>query len=160
MTLLGHNWGGGTLPLYFEKDPRVVNCRQLTAFSNRTVMEHVAGMHQMYVKDIRPLPDAERKAKLKAIGESMQPGMPPRENPLINRNIDVVYGRGGNRTATCILRSFNAYQMTGILEAPVANFLINGRQLSAGFTSACEAVGYRELLGQIQNFGLIEVETR
>ena len=36
---------------------------------------------------------------------------------------------------------------------------VNGQQLSAGFSSACQAVGFRELLGQFQNFGLCELET-
>jgi hypothetical protein len=37
--------------------------------------------------------------------------------------------------------------------------LMGGRQLTAGFTFTCQAVGYRELLGQLQNFGLCQVET-
>jgi hypothetical protein len=46
-----------------------------------------------------------------------------------------------------------------VAQAATANYLINGQQLSAGFSSACQAVGYRELLGQFQNFGLCELET-
>ena len=76
--------------------------------------------------------------------------MPPRENALIHRNTDVVYGRGGNDSVQVTIRSFNPYIMTGVIQAAVANYLIGGRQQSAGFTSACQAVGYRELLGQMQ----------
>lgn len=157
--LFSHAWSGGTLPLYFENDPRVVNCRQTTAFTNRELMEQVTAMQQMYENDIKPLPEDEQKVKLAAIGESMQPGMPPRENRLVHRNVDVVYGRGSTHAASCTIRSVNPYQLTGILHAAVANYLIGGRQLASGFTSACQAVGYRELLGQIQNFGLAQVET-
>ena len=157
--LLAHPWGGGALPLYFEHDPRVINCRQLTAFTNRELMEQVTAMQQMYEAEIKPLPEAEQQKKLAEIGESMQPGMPPRENALIHRNIDAVYGRGSTHTAACVIRSVNPYQMTGIIQAATANYLMGGRQLTAGFTSACQAVGYRELLGQIQNFGLCQVET-
>jgi hypothetical protein len=51
------------------------------------------------------------------------------------------------------------YFLTGVAQAATANYLINGHQLTAGFSSACQAVGYRELLGQFQNFGLCELET-
>jgi len=157
--LFSHPWSGGTLPLYFENDPRVINCRQTTAFTNRELMEQVTAMQQMYEADIKPLPEEEQKEKLAAIGESMQPGMPPRENRLVHRNVDAVYGRGSATASSCIIRSVNPYQLTGILQAATANYLMGGRQLSAGFTSACQAVGYQELLGQLQNFGLCQVET-
>ena len=158
--LYGHNWGGGSLPLYFEKDPRVINCRQLTAFTNRELMEQITAMQQMYEAEIKPLPTEEQQKKLAEIGQSMQPGMPPRENALVHRNVDAVYGRGSTHSSACIIRSVNPYQMTGIIQAATANYLIGGRQLSAGFSSVCQAVGHREILGQIQNFGLCQVETR
>ena len=159
MTQLAHPWGGGSLPLYFENDARVRNCRQLTAFTNRELMEQVVAMQQMYETELKSLPEEEQKEKLKAIGESIQSGMPPRENALVHRCVDWVQGRGGNTTASCAIYSFNPYQLTGIAQAATANFLINGHQLDAGFVSACQAVGYRELLGQFRNFGLCEVET-
>ena len=157
--LFSHPWGGGTLPMYFENDPRVINCRHTTAFTNRELMEQVTAMQQMYENEIKPLPEDEQKAKLAAIGEQMQPGMPPRENRLVHRNVDVVYGRGSTHSASCIIRSINPYQMTGILQAAVANYLMGGHQFASGAVSACQAVGYRELLGQLQNFGLAQVET-
>jgi short subunit dehydrogenase-like uncharacterized protein len=39
MTQLALPWGGGTLPLYFERDARVRSCRQLTTFTNRALFE-------------------------------------------------------------------------------------------------------------------------
>ncbi len=158
--LFAHNWGGGSLPLYFESDPRVINCRSLTAFTNRELMEQVTAMQRMYEDEIKPLPPEEQQRKLAEIGESMQPGMPPRENALVHRNIDVVYGRGATTSAHCIIRSVNPYQMTGVVQAAAASYLIGGRQLTAGFSSVCQAVGYRELLGQICNFGLCQVDSK
>jgi len=158
MTKLTHPWGGGSLPLIFEGDARVRNCRQLTGFTNRELMEQVVGMQSMYENDLKGLPEEEQAAQLKAIGESIQPGMPPRENALVHRCTDFVKGRGGNNHSSCTVRSFNPYQLTGVVQAATANFLIKGHQLDSGFVSACQAVGYKELLGQLQNFGMIEVE--
>ena len=157
--LYSHDWSGGTLPLYFEKDPRIINCRQTTAFTSRELMEQVTEMQKMYERDLKPLPEKERKAKLAAIGEQMQPGMPPRENRLVHRNVDVVHGRGSTHAVSCTIRSVNPYQLTGILHAAAANYLIGGRHFASGAVSICQAVGYQELLGQLQNFGLAQVET-
>jgi hypothetical protein len=45
--------------------------------------------------------------------------------------------------------------MTGVIQAAYANYLINDYQRAAGFCSAVQAVGHREMLGQLQNFGYI-----
>lgn len=157
MTQLAHPWGGGALPLYFENDPRVRNCRSLTAFTSRELMEQLVGLQGTYESDLKDLPEDERVKQLGAIAEQMQPGMPPRENPLVHRCTDHVSGRGGNLTASCTIRSFNPYQLTGLVQAATANYLIGGHQRASGFCSACKAVGYRELLGAIRSFGLAEV---
>jgi hypothetical protein len=157
MTQFAHPWGGGSLPLYFERDPRVRNCRQLTAFTNRALMEQLVELQGMYERDLKQLPADERAAKLGAMAEQMQPGMPPRENALVHRNTDHVSGRGGNVTAQCTIHSFNPYQITGLVQAATANYLVGGHQRASGFCSACEAVGHRELLGQLRSFGFAEV---
>jgi hypothetical protein len=156
-TLLTHPWGGGTLPLYFQDDPRVRNVRQLTGFTDRALMEALIQMQHLYETEIKTLPEEQQAEKLKGLGESMQPGMPPRENPLVHRNIDVVHGRGGNAAVSCEIRSVMPYQTTGLIQAATANFLLGGHQFTAGFTSACEAVGHNEIFGQVQNFGLAEM---
>lgn len=152
---LGHPWGGGTLPLFLENDPRVRNCRQLTAFTNRPLMEQVVAMQTMYETDLKHLPADAQQEKLKDIGEQIQAGMPPRENALVHRCVEHVTGRGGNRTASCTIRSFNPYQVTGVVQAAYANLLVHGSPRTAGFCSVCQAVGHREILGQLQNFGYV-----
>jgi hypothetical protein len=158
MTQLAHPWGGGSLPIYFEHDPRVRNCRQLTAFTQRELMEQVVAMQATYEQELKQLPEEERAARLGAIGEQMQPGMPPRENALVHRCVDHVEGRGGNTTARCTIRSFNPYQVTGVVQAAAASFLVRGQPRTTGFRSVCQSVGHRELLGQLRNFGYVEVE--
>jgi hypothetical protein len=158
-TQLALPWGGGSLPFYYERDGRVRNCRQLAGFSSRSLMEQVLGLQAMYENDIKPLPLAEQKERLMALAAAMQPSMPPRENPLVHRSTDHVVGRGGNTVASCTIRGLMPYVITGVIQAAVANFLVHGGQRSAGFLSACQAVGHRQLLGQIQNLGLVDVVT-
>lgn len=157
ITQLSLPWGGGSLPFYYERDARVRNCRQLAGFSNRGMMEQIVGLQAMYLKDIEPLPPEQQAVQLQAIADAMRPGDPPRENALIHRTIDHVDGRGGNTTASCTIFGFMPYLVTGVVQGAVANFLIHGGQRGSGFMSACQAVGHRNLLGQLKNFGLVEV---
>jgi hypothetical protein len=120
-------------------------------------MEQLVELQGTYERELKKLPEEERAAQLGAIADQMQPGMPPRENPLVHRSTDHVSGRGGNVTAQCTIHSFNPYQITGLVQAATANYLVGGRQRASGFCSACEAVGHRELLGQLRSFGYLEV---
>ena len=157
-TLLAHPWGGGTLPLYFESDPRVRNVRQLTATESRELMEGVLAMQTVYEEEIKHLPEDEQTERLKAFGESQQPGMPPRENRLVHRCLDIVYGTGTFDEVKCTMRTSCGYLTTGAIQAVVANFLINGGQKASGFTSACGAIGYRELYSQLKLLGLVDMQ--
>jgi hypothetical protein len=157
-TLLAHPWGGGTLPLYFDDDPRVRNVRQLTATADRALMEGVLAMQTMYEEEIKHLSDDEQSERLKAFGEAQQPGMPPRENRFVHRCIDIVHGSGAFNEVKCTMRTAGGYLTTGALQAATAYFLLNGGQKASGFTSACGAVGYKELYGQMTNLGLVNMQ--
>ena len=158
LTQLGHPWGGGSLPLWFEDDSRVRNCRQLTSFTNRPMFEGVVELHKHFEDNIRPLPLDQQEKALSEIGEGLQPGEPPRENMLVHRCIDHVIGTGTAAQRTVILRSGPAYLQTGIYQAAVANKLINEGTNTAGFVSPCQMVGHRYLLGQLKNFMPAELE--
>jgi hypothetical protein len=157
-TLLAHPWGGGTLPLYFENDPRVSNVRQLTATDSRELMEGVLAMQRLYEEEIKHLPEDQQNERLKQLGESQQPGMPPRENRLVHRCIDIVHGTGTFDEVKCTMRTSGGYLTTGAIQAIVANFLINGEQRTSGFTSACGAIGHRELYGQLKLLSLVDMQ--
>jgi hypothetical protein len=159
-TVLGHPWGGGTLPYYFEKDPSVRHVRQLTAPMNRELVEGVVHLQQLYEAEIKDLPTDEKEARLAGLAAMMQADPAPGENPLNHRCVDFVYGRGTLKSTQCIIRSACGYKLTGAVQAATANFLINGQQKTSGFASACEAVGHNELFAQLESTGLIGMETR
>ena len=159
-SVLGHPWSGGTLPVYFEKDPRVRHVRQLTAPANRALVEGVVQLQQLYEAEIKDLPAKEKEVRLAEMAAMMQADAPPRENPLYHRCVDYVYGRGTLKAAQCIIRSVCGYKLTGAVQAATANFLLGGHQKTSGFASACEAVGHNELFAQLESTGLISMETR
>ena len=157
-TVLAHPWGGGSLPLWFEESEQIRNVSQLTAFTSREMFEHVIEMQRNYEENIRPLPVEQQQIELAKIAESMTPGMPPRENQLIHKTVDVAIGTGSAGRRTCVLRSGPAYLQTGALQAAAADKLLKKGPNQIGFCSPCEAYGYKHLLGALKNFFPTEVE--
>ncbi len=158
MTQLAHPWGGGSLPVWFEKEPQVNNVRQMTAFTNRAMYEQLIQLQQHYEANIKPLPKEEQAAALEEIAKGMQPGMPPRENRLVQRTTDFVHGIGTGVHRSCTIYTAAPYQLTGVVQAALAARVIGGAPKRAGFVSACQAVGFEYMLGAIKSFLPVQVD--
>ncbi len=148
-------WGGMSHPIWFEHDPRVSSVRAIGGVLNRAVMEGVGQTVQMFETQIKPLePEAQEKA-LADIASSLQADMPPRENPRLNRSVDSVHASGPLGRSHVVIHGNSNYKQTGLLQAFAAFSLLQEPPRRAGFASACQAFGYRELLGQLRAFGLV-----
>lgn len=148
-------WGGTAHPVWFRNDPRVANCRALGGVFAREVMEGVVATQAMVKEKIKPLPMAEQEKALADIAASIQAAMPPRENPRVNTSLDSVYGSGPLARVHCVIHGNCNYKQTGMLQAYAAYSLLQTPPKRAGFASACQAFGHRELLGQLRSFGLV-----
>jgi short subunit dehydrogenase-like uncharacterized protein len=148
-------WGGTSHPVWFKQDPRVANVKVAGGVMERAVMENVIATTKMFDEQIRPLePEAQKKA-LADIAGSVQAGMPPRENPRINNSVDSVLASGPLGRAHVVIHGNSNYKQTGLLQAYAAYSLLQQAPKRAGFASACQAFGHRELLGQLRSFGLV-----
>ena len=56
---------------------------------------------------------------------------------------------------TCVIHGNCNYKQTGLLQAYAAYSLLQQPPRRAGFASACQAFGHRELLGVLRSFGLV-----
>ncbi|MBN9153726.1 MAG: saccharopine dehydrogenase NADP-binding domain-containing protein [Microbacterium sp.] len=148
-------WGGMSHPIWFQHDPRVGNVRAIGGVFNRAVMDNVAATVQMFEEQIRPLEPAQQEAALAEIAASVQAGMPPRENPRINRSVDSVHASGPLGRRHVVIHGNSNYKQTGLLQAFAAYSLVQAAPRTVGFASGCQAFGYRELLGQLRAFGLV-----
>jgi hypothetical protein len=54
-----------------------------------------------------------------------------------------------------VIHGNSNYKQTGLLQAFAAYSLLQKAPLRAGFASACQAFGYRDLLGTLRSFGLV-----
>jgi hypothetical protein len=158
MTQLAHPWGGGSLPLWLQHDHRVHSVRQLTAFTNRPMFEQLIELQQHYEQNLKSLPKAEQEKALSEIAAGMQPGMPPRENKLVHRSTDFVHGIGSGVRRTCAIHTTVPYQLTGLVQAALAVYLLDEQPRKAGFVSACQAAGHEYMLGSIKKFLPVQVD--
>lgn len=148
-------WGGMSHPIWFQHDPRVSNVRAIGGVFTPEVMANVALTVQMFEEQIRPLDPEAQEAALAEVAASVQAGMPPRENPRINRSLDSVHASGPLGRSHVVIHGNSNYKQTGLLQAYAAYSLIQQAPQRVGFASACQAFGHRELLGQLRAFGLV-----
>jgi short subunit dehydrogenase-like uncharacterized protein len=147
-------WGGFPHPVWYRNHPQVANVRSLGGLLDRQIMENVAATERMFEEQIRPLPKEEQERKLEEMANAVQSGTPPRENSHEHRTVDVVVGRGSTDYALCIVLGTCCYRQTGLIQAFAAHHLVYSAPRKAGFASAAEAFGHRELLKVLESHGL------
>lgn len=148
-------WGGTSHPVWFRRDPRVANVKVLGGVFNRALMLGVPQIVAAVLAQVKDLPDEEKHRVLAEQAALVQGDMPPRENPRINTSVDSVHASGPLGRAHCVIYGNSNYKQTGLLQAYAAYSLLQQPPRRAGFASACQAFGHRELLGVLRAFGLV-----
>jgi hypothetical protein len=155
-SVLALPWGGGSIPLWYAEDDRVSNCKSITGFTNRPLMEGVIQIAIHYHDNLKDLPNDEQEAALNALADEVTPGMPPRENRNIHRTVDICYGTGNLKQIKCTIIGNSAYLQTGLVQAYVASKLVRGKPRAVGFQSPTKAVGHRELFAALESYGFVK----
>jgi hypothetical protein len=148
-------WGGTSHPVWFRHDPRVANVKVLGGVFNRALMQGVPQIVSAVVEQVKDLPQAEQYRVLGEQAAGVMSQMPPRENTRINTSLDSVHASGPLGRAHCVIHGNSNYKQTGLLQAYAAYSLLQQPPRRAGFASACQAFGHRELLGVLRSFGLV-----
>ncbi len=151
-TQLMHPWAGGNLPLVYLDHPQVHSLRQLSGNTDRELMEGVIALQGQFEADVRSLPKEEQKAALDKLVDDVEPFMPPRELTRIHKSCDIAVGSGSAGGKKVVIQSTSPYTQTGLYQAATAVKLIADGPEKAGFTSPCQAVGHKYLLGQLKTF--------
>ncbi len=147
-------WGGTSHPVWFKRDPRVANVKVLGGLMDRALMQGVPQIVAAVLQQIEGLSEEEKFKVLSEQARAVRSEMPPRENQRINMSLESVHASGPLGHVHCVLRGACNYKQTGLLQAYCAHHLVHGMPRRAGFASACQAFGHRELLGVLQAFGL------
>ncbi|NIF51237.1 DUF5938 domain-containing protein [Burkholderia sp. Ax-1724] len=147
-------WGGTSLPVYFEHDPRVRSCISCVGFYDNNVMQAVHGFEQKWQAEYSHLPREQQDAILKQVVDSTTPTMPPRERTTIQRTVDFAIGRGQMSSVRATLHGVTPYISTGAIHAAGVVKLLDGDTAKVGFASGSKAFGHRYLLGFLEQRGL------
>lgn len=154
--LTGLPWSGGGESVWFEDDPRVLNCSTLVTFRNQVLMDLVISRMQEFAARYKDLPAAEQEAATNKWAMEIAPqGEPPREDFNLHRGLISCHGRG--RTA---MRSVSmpgvafGYVGTGSIGALVIDTLLRGHQRKVGFVPAAYVVGVREMHTELMSQGV------
>ncbi len=148
-------WGGTSHPVWYRKDPRVANCKAQGGVFNAALMNGVPQIVAGAIEATKDMSEADRDATLSATAAQVMNEMPPRENARLNKSLDSVHASGPLGRAHCVIHGNQNYKQTGLLQAYAAYSLLQQPPLRAGFASGCKAFGHRNLLGQLQAFGLV-----
>jgi short subunit dehydrogenase-like uncharacterized protein len=147
-------WGGTSLPVYFENDPRVRSCVSCVGFYDNNVMQTVHAIGQKWEAEYKNLPAEHQDAVIKQLVDSTTPSMPPRERTTTVRMVDTAIGRGQLSAVRAAVHGTTAYIATGALQTAAAIKLLDGDTSKVGFASGSKAFGHRYLLGFLEERGL------
>ena len=147
-------WGGTSLPLYFERDPRVRSCISAVGFYDNPLLRNLHALGQKWEAEYKNLPREQQDAVIKTLVDSTTPTMPPRERTTIQRTVDFAIGRGQLAAVRATVHGVTPYIATGALQTAAVMKLLDNDIAKAGFASASQAFGHRYLLGFLEQRGL------
>jgi short subunit dehydrogenase-like uncharacterized protein len=147
-------WGGTSLPVYFENDPRVRSCESSVGFYDNDAMKMVHMVGEKWEAEHKDLPAEQQDAVLQQLTESTTPAMPPRERTTLVRTVDTAIGRGVLSAVRATVYGTTAYIATGALQTAAVIKLLDNDVNRVGFTSGSKAFGHRYLLGFLEERGL------
>ena len=153
-------WGGTSLPVHFERDPRVRSCISCVGFYDNPAMQMIHSLGQKWDAEYKDLPREQQDAVLKQIIDSTTPAMPPRERTTVQRSVDFAIGRGQLAAVRATLHGITPYISTGAIHAAGVVKLLDGETAKVGFASGSKAFGHRYLLGFLEQRGLARATVR
>ncbi len=147
-------WGGTSLPVYFERDPRVRSCTSCVGFYDNAAMKMVHELGDKWEKEYKHLPKEQQDAVLKSIVDATTPAMPPRERTTTARTVDIAIGRGQLAAVRATVYGVAPYISTGAVQTAAVMKLLDNDTAKVGFASGSKAFGHRYLLGFLEQRGL------
>ena len=145
-------WGGACEPIWYKDDPRVLNCRVITAIGAHIVGPVVEAI-QAFNEAAPGMSQQQREEFTNMMAGQMDTGEPPKDDVDVQRSVIVCNGQGRQMTNQYVMNLSAPYSFTGEICAEGAQRLLNGQLKQAGFQSAAKAFGHRELITKFHELG-------
>lgn len=148
-------WSGGGESLYFEHDPRVINCSTLVTFRNQGLMTMLVPKMQEFAEKYAHLPAAEQEEATNAWANEIAPqGDMPREDYTQHRVLFTCHGRGTLVARSVAIWGVTGYVMTAVIGATIIDTLLQGRPKEVGFQSPVKVVGVHRMRSELEAEGV------
>jgi len=149
-------WSGGGESLFYETDPRVINCSTLVTFRNQALMDLLVPKMQEFRDKYADLPAAEQEKVTNAWALEIAPqGDMPREDYLQHRVLFTCHGRGTLVARSVGIWGVTGYVMTGVIGATTIDTLLLGRHKAVGFKPAVQVVGVKRMHAELVTEGVL-----
>lgn len=155
--VMGTNWGGTAMPVFFRDDRRVRNCSMYVAMQNQVIWKSIVELERMFKVSLQWMPDDKLYPLLDQLSTSITAASPPRENRQMHRSVDWCVGRGNTASARVVAHCSTGYQVTGLLQAYAAMRLLGSEYHGVGFRSPAQLLGHRELMGALESYGFARI---
>ena len=151
-----HPWGGACEPIWYQHDPRVRNCKVVTAIGEQLIGPVIEAV-KAFNEHAAHLPQAEREAFTNEMGKQMDSGEPAKDDVDVQRSVIVCHGQGRQVTTTFVMNLSAPYTWTGDICAEAAERILANKLKANGFQSPAKAFGHRELLTRFHERGFISL---
>jgi hypothetical protein len=148
--LRAHPWGGACEPVWLKG--RVRNCKVLTAIGEHMIDGIIQAIKAFNAQSVGKS-QAEKEALTNAIGDTINTGEPPKDNPDVQRGVIIVRGQSRTKATTYVMNLSAAYTWTGEIQAEAALLLLTGQLKKAGFQSVATGFDHRQLIRTFNALG-------
>lgn len=155
MILTALPWSGGGESLFYEKDPRVINCSTLVTFRNQALMAMLVPKMKEFAEKCAHLSQVEQEAATNSWALEIAPkGDMPREDYSQHRVLFTCHGRGTLVARSTATWGVTGYVMTGTISALTIDTILLGRHQAVGFEPATRIVGYKKMRTELETGGV------
>lgn len=148
-------WSGGGKSIFYQHDPRVINCSTLVTFRNQALMSLLVPKMQEFAEKYAHLPQPEQEAATNTWAAQIAPkGDMPREDYSQHRVLFTCHGRGTLVARSTATWGVTGYVMTGTIGAVTIDTVLLGRQQAVGFQPATAVVGYKKMRAELESGGV------
>lgn len=148
-------WSGGGELIFYQHDPRVINCSTLVTFRNQALMSLLVPKMQEFAEKYAHLPQPEQEAATNTWAAQIAPkGDMPREDYSQHRVLFTCHGRGTLVARSTATWGVTGYVMTGTIGAVTIDTVLLGRQQAVGFQPATAVVGYKKMRAELESGGV------
>lgn len=148
-------WSGGGESIFYEHDPRVINCSTMVTFQNQALMQLLVPKMQEFAEKYAHLSIEEQEKATNAWASEIAPqGDQPREDFSKHRVLFTCHGRGTLVARSTATWGVTGYVLTALIGVAAIDTLLQGRERAVGFVPANLVTGNGRMRSVLEDGGV------